>query len=565
VGTTSSDPTGPDRGAAPRVATSDQEDRGDLAGQADRVSDRSTGVRSVLILDEDLRRSAPLAALAGTEAAGLAWRVVPTVDGLIHRLAADHTAAVVLGRSAMEGGSPLIARISAAAPGVPVLVVAPATAVDAARFLARDGACDVRIEEAVDPATFARSVGTLVRNAELEEENQRLRSAVRVDRERFRNIIQRNADGIVVVGTDGVVAFANPAAAGLFGRSHEELVGAPFGLPLVVGENAELDVLRPGGETVVVELRVVEATWAGAAAYIVTLRDVTDRREAEERARELAREQAARQAAEEARESQQRAAEESARLATENRRLYEEARSADQAKSNFLAVMSHELRTPLNAVIGYSDLLHAGIAGPLTERQTDYVDRIQVSSRHLLQLVDEVLDYAKMEAGKEKLRVEEVDLDHLLREVGSLIEPSATKKSLVFEVRGPREPVRWSTDPGRVRQVLFNLLTNSVKFTDRGSVWLEGDRDGPRVVLRVVDTGIGISAGDQESVFDPFWQVVQDTTREKGGAGLGLAIARRLTTLLGGEIELQSEVGKGTRFEVRFPIEPDDARRATLD
>jgi len=554
MGTPSPDQSDPEPGATV-----------DPAGSSDEPSDGSPSGRSVLLLGPDLDCSPSLAALAGTDESGLAWRAIPTADGLIESLSTESAAAVVLGRTGVEGGSPLIARIHDAAPGIPVLVLAPVEAKEAARRLSRDGASNVRIVEAVDPASFASVVGALIRVAEVEADNRRLRAAVRAERERFRNIIQRNADGIVVVGTDGVVAFANPASAALFGRSHEALIGAPFGFPLVVGETAELDVVRRGGETVVVELRVVEATWAGAPAFIVTLRDITDRREAEERARELTREQAARQAAEEARESQTRLAEESARLAEENRRLYEEASAADQAKANFLAVMSHELRTPLNAVIGYSDLLHAGIAGPLTIRQTDYLERIQASSRHLLQLVDEVLDYAKMEAGKESLRFEEVDLRRLLGEVGSLIEPIASKKSLAFEVRGPAEAVRWSTDPRRVRQILFNLLTNAVKFTDQGSVRLEGGLDGTRIALRVTDTGIGIAVDDQRNVYDPFWQVVQNTTREQGGAGLGLAIAQRLTVLLGGEIELRSEVGKGTHFVLRFPIEPTGPNASSRD
>ena len=251
-----------------------------------------------------------------------------------------------------------------------------------------------------------------------------------------------------------------------------------------------------------------------------------------------------------------------AALAVDNARLYKGVLAANQAKSDFLAVMSHELRTPLNAVVGYTDLLDLQIAGPITNGQKAQLGRIKASARHLLDLIEEVLTFARLEAAGEEIRVERVDVSELVREVGAITEPLAQEEGLRFQVVLPDAHIWADTDPRRVRQILINLLSNAVKFTDEGEIEVTARRENGTVLLQVRDTGLGIPAEYRERIFDAFWQVEQGTTRRAGGTGLGLSVARRLAHLLGGDIAVDSMPGKGTSFTVRLPTRFEEARSA---
>jgi signal transduction histidine kinase len=236
-----------------------------------------------------------------------------------------------------------------------------------------------------------------------------------------------------------------------------------------------------------------------------------------------------------------------------NARLYSEAQEASRAKSEFLAVMSHELRTPLNAVTGYADLLQAEVPGPVNEKQREHLERIKASAGHLVQIIEEILAFSRMESGTEEAQVERVDLRALVRETGELMEPLARQKGLAFSVRLPDAPAPVETDPAKVRQVLRNLISNAIKFTEEGGVCVEAVRDGARHLVRVADTGIGIPPEFSERVFEAFWQVEQSSRREVGGTGLGLAVARGLIELLGGELMMDSAPGEGTTFTLALP------------
>jgi len=249
-------------------------------------------------------------------------------------------------------------------------------------------------------------------------------------------------------------------------------------------------------------------------------------------------------------------------LALDNARLFRQAEAGNRAKSSFLAIMSHELRTPLNAILGYVDLFEAGIAGPVATSQRDYLGRVRASARHLFTIIEEILTYARLEAGTEEVTIEDVDLGWLVREVVAFIEPAATAKRLDLSVKQPAEPVLVRSDSGKLRQVLLNLLGNAIKFTDEGGITVSFGREDASVTVGVRDTGIGVAREHLEDIFEPFWQVQQGATRRAGGTGLGLAVTRRLVHLLGGDLLVHSEPGHGSEFLVQLPAVPAPAGRA---
>jgi PAS domain S-box-containing protein len=240
-----------------------------------------------------------------------------------------------------------------------------------------------------------------------------------------------------------------------------------------------------------------------------------------------------------------------AAIAIDNAQLYRSALTASEAKSAFLATMSHELRTPLNAIIGYESLLKERIYGPLTEAQVAQLQRIRSSADHLLTLIDEVLTFSRVEAGKEVVHTEEIELRSVIDEAVVMIAPSAQVKGLAVRVEG--DGIRLATDSGKVRQIILNLLSNAVKFTDSGEIHVRLDRNDVRAIISVSDTGIGIAPEHLERIFDPFWQVEQRSTRKAGGTGLGLSVSRTLARLVGGEITVESEPGEGTTFTLTLP------------
>ena len=229
------------------------------------------------------------------------------------------------------------------------------------------------------------------------------------------------------------------------------------------------------------------------------------------------------------------------------------AAEANKTKSEFLATMSHELRTPLSAIIGYGELLADGITGPVNDGQREQLLRIKTSAGHLLGLIDELLTFSRFEAGRETARREPVDVAGILDEAHTIVWPLAKARKLRFSVMPPSEPQTIVTDRNKLRQILVNLLSNSIKFTERGEITLVAHVDGEAICFEVRDTGIGIAPEDIERIFDPFWQVEQTHSRRAGGTGLGLSVTRALARLLGGDVVAESELGVGSRFEVRLP------------
>ena len=364
----------------------------------------------------------------------------------------------------------------------------------------------------------------------------------RGDHAALRRIIDHLADGIIIVDVEGEIRFANPAAEHLFGRPADDLVGTAFGFALATGDTTEMEVVQRGGTVVTVDLRIVEIAWEGEPMNLVSLRDVSDRKHAEQRERELAREQTARA----------------------------EAEAANRAKSDFLAMMSHELRTPLNAILGYCELLALGLSGPVVDAQREQLGRIQASSHHLIGLVNEILDLAKIEAGTLAVSSEPASTAEAISAAAALTQPQAQAAGITLSAElPPDEASIYLGDEDRVRQILVNLLSNAVKFTEAGGNITLGSgvtgapapgarlQGGPEwVYFHVTDTGIGIPEEELRVIFDPFVQVETGHTRSRDGTGLGLTISRRLARLMGGDLTARSEVGRGSTFTLWLPTAP---------
>ncbi len=239
----------------------------------------------------------------------------------------------------------------------------------------------------------------------------------------------------------------------------------------------------------------------------------------------------------------------------DNQRLYEAAVLANKSKSDFLAVISHELRTPLTTIMGYVELMVSGVPEKLPPKSAEFLSRMRTAAWHLLGLIEQILVYARLEAGRENLMPVTVAVDQLFKDVRALVESNALEKGVRFVVADVAPDLVLTTDLTKVRQIMLNLASNAVKFTNAGEIRLGVVVDGPDIMLSVEDTGIGISPEHAEHVFDAFWQVDQSDTRNVGGAGLGLSVSRRLARLLGGDLTFTSTPGHGTVFIVRLPME----------
>ncbi len=238
-------------------------------------------------------------------------------------------------------------------------------------------------------------------------------------------------------------------------------------------------------------------------------------------------------------------------------------RKADRMKSEFLANMSHELRTPLNAIIGFAEILRDGVVGDLDETQISAVIDIHESGKHLLQMINDILDLSKVEAGKMELQLEEFSLGRAINEIYSIIRDMANKKGLNLDISVPDDLPNVYADQVKFKQVMYNLLSNAIKFTPTGSINVEASYDDNQFTVSVADTGIGIDETDHEAIFDEFRQVDSSQSRQFEGTGLGLALTKRLVELHGGRIWVKSEgLGKGSNFSFTIPRRIEDIGKA---
>jgi signal transduction histidine kinase len=232
----------------------------------------------------------------------------------------------------------------------------------------------------------------------------------------------------------------------------------------------------------------------------------------------------------------------------------ERAESADRIKSAFLATMSHELRTPLNSIIGFTGILLQGLAGSLNEEQSKQMGMVQNSARHLLALINDVLDISKIEAGQLQVVLATIDLRKSVEQVVATISPLANRKKLDLQVRLEPKIDSARGDKLRVEQILMNLLSNAVKFTDAGQIVIGGSLGDHEVEIFVRDTGIGIKPEDLSTLFKPFRQIDTGLARRHEGTGLGLFICKRLLDLMGGSIRVESDAGRGSTFTITLPL-----------
>jgi PAS domain S-box-containing protein len=398
-------------------------------------------------------------------------------------------------------------------------------------------------------------------------------------RARLEVVVENLREGLIMADPEGELLHWNPAALRLLGfedleegRRHQREFDKLFqlcsldGAPIPV-EHWPLARTRRGESFENVEIRVrrLGEPWERIFSYagvlvryagerrlaFVTLRDITARKEAEQALREANA------------NLELKVAERTSELQTALVR----AEAADRIKSAFLATMSHELRTPLNSIIGFTGIVLQGLAGPLNPEQNKQLGMVRNSARHLLELINDVLDISKIEAGQLEVRAEPYRLVEAVGRVVDTVRPMAVRKGLSLDVHHPEALDAMVGDRRRTEQILLNLLNTAVKFTDKGSVTLtvapaelppaEGDgatAPRPAVCLRIADTGIGIKPADLANLFQPFRQVDTGLSRQHEGTGLGLAICRKLAELMGGSIVAASEWEKGSEFSVTLPL-----------
>lgn len=364
---------------------------------------------------------------------------------------------------------------------------------------------------------------------------------------RFGSLLESVPDAVIMANAHGRVVLANSQADALFGYTRGELCGMAlealmpqrfraahlaqrdgyFQQPSVrpMGAGRELYGLRKDGHEFPVEISLSPVATEHGTLIMSAIRDISERKRFEQ--------------------------------ALHEKNL--ELSRANQAKDRFLANMSHELRTPLNAVIGFTGTLLLQLPGPINAEQEKQLRTVQSSARHLLSLINDLLDLTKIATGKVELHPEPVDCRSLIEELVLVFRPQARQKGLVLQFRAPSSSTTLRTDRRALQQIMMNLMNNAIKFTDRGEVNVIFERAivdrRSTAMISVADTGVGIASDNQDKLYRAFTQIDQGSTRQFEGTGLGLHLSQQLAGLLGGRISCTSQPGKGSIFVLSLPLE----------
>jgi signal transduction histidine kinase/ActR/RegA family two-component response regulator len=469
-----------------------------------------TGVFTLLLIEADPASARRLRKLAGAANPRWSLECVADLPEAFARLNRGGVHAVLLSLPTRGGrGAEAVVELCSHAPETPVVVaLIDGRQGELAAALRHDGGpeyCDYLLKDELTPEALSRTVHSALERAQLAARLEQSARQLQATEANFQNVIESNADGMVVVDQAGAIVFVNPAATFLLGRSAQELLGSRFEFPLAVGQPTELSIVRSEGHSVrSVEMRVVETVWEGAPARLASLRDITERKQ------------------------------------------------LDRMKDEFVSTVSHELRTPLTSIKGAVTLMFQRKLGDISAEQEDFLRTISGDIDRLAELINNLLDLSKVGAGKLVLARQRVDLADLIEQVCRSHQAIIGRRQILRRL--PEVPCVYA-DAGRIFQVLANLLSNAIKFTQEdGTIAFELEARPGGVAVTVRDNGPGIPKEDQWRLFQKFEQVRRSWSERPKGTGLGLAICREIIDLHGGAITVDSEPGHGTAFVFTLPL-----------
>ncbi|RMB08021.1 ATP-binding response regulator [Eilatimonas milleporae] len=405
-------------------------------------------------------------------------------------------------------GVEVLARLAGRIPDIPIVVITHQDSEAVGRDAIRKGAQDFLPKSNINAGSIAAAMRHTIERHKLYRQLERM--------------IAENADAILIVSLDGAIRFANRAAAALFHMPADRLVGRMIGVDLAGQSRAEMELTLNVAAPVIADLHIAQTHWAGAAAHLVTLRDI----------------------------SRQRAEEQ--RLITEK----ELALAVGDAKNKFLSSLDHELRTPLDAIIGFAEFILTEVHGPLDDRRyKSYLEYIRDSGNALMTQVTDLLDLARIDSDQLSLVVDEVNLNQLVERTVAHMLPWSRVMDVAIETQLPEDDIYIQGDHNRLAQALRAILSNSIKFSPRqGTVTVQLTALGANALLQIKDTGCGLAAEDIPRIFEPFTQTFRTGQRAiRKGSGLGLPLARQLVALHAGDVIMESRPGGGTSVAIRLP------------
>ncbi len=406
----------------------------------------------------------------------------------------------------------------------------------------------------VIPTTQADFKNLLISVVDVTDRRQLEKALAKIQHD-FLNVVMKNNSGILITNHAGIVLFSNPAAQMLLGRRSDELHGAQFGIPVVAGRKTEVDILHPDQGAGIAEMSMTVTEWDGEPAYLTMLHDITERKREETRRRQVEMEI----------QRHKEMLEETIKQRTEELRVAKEAaEAANRAKSNFMTNISHELRTPLHGVISFARL---GIKKNTTaspEKRLHFFQKINESGETLLTLLNDLLDLAKLEAGRMTFEFRQADIGLLIDEVIDEFRPLAAERQLVIEFNKQAERYVVVIDKMKIRQVLRNLFSNAIKFSPEGGhIEVHLEQRDQMLLVSLRDQGTGIPENELETIFDKFTQSSKTKTGA-GGTGLGLPICREIIHGHQGKIWAENNPEGGACFYFQLPLELSDSSENRL-